>query len=253
MRSRSKRVAATCAVLVTLLGPAFAAQPDAAPEPLSASEITAAVNHVRADPNLGGTRTFKMLRWRDSNQPRRANFGWLSWVAGFFAWINQSARYLVWVTIVFLAAWLAIYLIRAYQQRSGTADPDAFVAPTHVRNLDIRPESLPANIGAAARALWDRGDQRAALSLLYRGLLSRLTHVHRVPIKDSTTEGDCLSLLAGRVSTNTSDYSTHLVHAWQAFVYGGAAAASPAVHALCDGFAQALDRATARPIQESTQ
>ena len=73
---------------------------------------------------------------------------------------------------------------------------DAFVAPTHVRDLDIRPESLPDDIGAAARALWDRGEHRAALALLYRGLLSRLAHVHRLPIRDSSTEGDCLALAA---------------------------------------------------------
>ena len=44
-----------------------------------------------------------------------------------------------------------------------------FVAPSHVRDLDIRPESLPDDVGAAALALWQRGEQRAALALLYRG------------------------------------------------------------------------------------
>ena len=122
--------------------------------------------------------------------------------------------------------------------------------PTHVRNLDIRPESLPPNVGAAAKKLWERGDHRAALSLLYRGLLSRLTHVHRVPILDSSTEGDCLSLLPGRVAPKTGDYATRLVDAWRGFVYGGAEAETPAVHALCDGFSAALDRAAARTVGE---
>ena len=59
----------------------------------------------------------------------------------------------------------------------------------------------PARIAAGRHrrgcaALWDRGDHRAALALLYRGLLSRLVHVHRVPIRDSSTEGDCLALAA---------------------------------------------------------
>ncbi len=48
--------------------------------------------------------------------------------------------------------------------------------PSHVRELDIRPESLPDDIGAAVRALWLAGERRAALSLLYRGTLSRLVH-----------------------------------------------------------------------------
>jgi hypothetical protein len=120
-----------------------------------------------------------------------------------------------------------------------------------VRNLDIRPESLPTNIGAAARALWDRGDHRGALSLLYRGLLSRLTHVHRVPIVDSSTEGDCLILLSGRVPAGTGEYAARLVDAWRTTVYGGIEAATPAVHALCDGFRGALDRAGERPTEGS--
>ena len=110
------------------------------------------------------------------------------------------------------------------------------------------PKACP-NIGAAARALWDRGEHRAALSLLYRGLLSRLTHVHRVPIRDSSTEGDCLSLLAGRVPPKTGEYSSRLVDAWGAFVYGGTETPTPSIHALCDGFSAALDRAVARRIE----
>ena len=174
----------------------------------------------------------------------------MSWIAGFFGWTMQSARYLMWAALMFLAAWLGVYLWRAVRDRQSAAEKaEAFVPPTHVRNLDIRPESLPANIGLAARALWDRGEQRAALSLLYRGLLSRLSHVHRVPIKDSSTEGDCLLLLPGRVSPQASEYSERLMDAWRGFVYGGNGAPATAVHELCDGFAGALDRAVARPIQ----
>ena len=146
-----------------------------------------------------------------------------------------------------LAAWLGVYLTRAIRERQAAPAADQFVPPTHVRDLDIRPESLPANIGAAARKLWDRGDHRAALSLLYRGLLSRLTHVHRMPIQDSSTEGDCLALLAGRVTPKTGDYSARLVGAWQGFVYGGTEAPATEIHALCEEFAAALDRAMARP------
>jgi hypothetical protein len=154
---------------------------------------------------------------------------------------------LIWVTAVVLAAYLGVYLTRAMRGRETTPSDEAFVAPTHVRNLDIRPESLPANIGRAARGLWDRGDHRAALSLLYRGLLSRLTHVHRVPIRDSSTEGDCLSLIEGRVAGDTSAYAAKLVNEWRGFVYGGATTASSTMHGLCDDFAGALDRVPAQP------
>jgi hypothetical protein len=243
VRSRVSRLVFSVAVVVTVMAASPVAQPPSAIAPISRAETAEAIAKVKRDPNLGSERTIGMLRWRTAESPKRATPGWVSWITGLFRWIMQSARYLVWVALALLAGWLGVYLTRTFRHNAGAlAIDEAFVAPTHVRNLDIRPESLPANIGDAARLLWDRGDHRAALSLLYRGLLSRLTHVHRVPIVDSTTEGDCLSLLPGRVSPATGEYASRLVDAWRAFVYGGTSAPPPAVHALCEGFAGALDR-----------
>ena len=218
-------------------------------------EVPKALAEVQRDPNLGGQSTMKMLRWKTSQrQSSVRDLSWLAWIGGLFGFLGQSARYLVWITIALLAGWLVVYLVRAFKERrTDDTAADAFVPPTHVRNLDIRPQSLPSNIGATARALWEKGDHRAALSLLYRGLLSRLSHVHRVPIVDSSTEGDCLALLPGRVPPKTGDYAAQLVDAWRGFVYGGTEAETPTVFALCDGFAAALDRSIARPIEGGRQ
>ena len=254
MRSRRNRqVFGASLVLVLLTTSPAGAQEPRPTTPISQEEITAAVAAVKRDPNLGSERTMKMLRWRQAGQSSKMDLSWLSWIAGFFSWTMESARYLMWAAIVFLVAWLGVHLTRMLRHWRAAPATDAFVLPTHVRDLDIRPESLPANIGTAARALWDRGEHRAALSLLYRGLLSRLTHVHRVPIQSSTTEGDCLSLLPGRVPPKTGEYSTRLVDAWRAFVYGGTDTPAPVIHALCDGFAGALDRAAAAPIEGGTE
>jgi hypothetical protein len=112
-----------------------------------------------------------------------------------------------------------------------------------VQDLDIRPESLPDNIGAAARTLWDSGEHRAALSLLYRGVLSRLVHVHNIPIRDSSTEGDCLRLTATRLREEQRNYVALLIQIWQHAVYGGQQPETASLHTLCDGFAPALDAA----------
>jgi hypothetical protein len=110
-----------------------------------------------------------------------------------------------------------------------------------VRDLDIRPESLPDDVGAAAAALWSSGEHRAALALLYRGLLSRLVHVHGVPIRDSSTEGDCLALATPRVTAMRNSYAARLVRVWQGAVYGTEHPSSEAVLALCGDFARVLD------------
>jgi hypothetical protein len=210
-------------------------------------EIARALERVKADPNLATDRTIKMLRWKRSQDTTESSGppAWLIWFAGLFGWVNQSARVFAWIALVGLAALLGVYIARLLKTRSLLAGPDAFVPPTHVRDLDIRPETLPAEIGAAARALWDRGEHRAALALLYRGMLSRLAHVHRVPIRDSSTEGDCLSMVARHLTPRKREYTVLLVRVWQRFVYGGEDVERSTVYALCHDFGSALDRASA--------
>jgi hypothetical protein len=138
---------------------------------------------------------------------------------------------------------LLVYLVRVARNWSSPIKSGRIDAPSFVRDLDIRPESLPNDIGGAARQLWDSGEHRAALALLYRGLLSRLVHVHRVPIKDSSTEGDCLALASAHLKDEERKvYVASLVRLWQRAVYGGEDVSTESVYALCAGFAGALDQ-----------
>jgi hypothetical protein len=204
--------------------------------------IARALEAVKRDPNLGTSTTITMLRWRDAKAPARRP-AWWSWIRDFFRWVDQSARYMVWAAAAALVGYLLLFLVRLTSEgRDSNAGGLTFVAPSHVRDLDIRPESLPADIGAAARALWDRGERRPALALLYRGLLSRFAHVHQVPVRDSTTEGDCLVLAASHLPAAPAEYAARLVREWQRVVYGREATDTDTIYGLCDGFAQALDR-----------
>jgi hypothetical protein len=230
--------------------PAFAAQPasrprDAAPSP---PEIARALDTVRADPNLSPERTIKTLRWKSKPPAGQTRMpGWLSgilrvfsWIRGLFAWIAESARVLVWCAAALLAGLVAVYVIRIARTRLARAADEMTTVPTHVRDLDIRPQALPDDIGAEARQLWDRGEQRAALALLYRGMLSRLVHVHGVPIRDSSTEGDCLELATARLPPERSEYLSRLVRVWQGYGYGRESVETAAVDRLCDEFTSAL-------------
>ena len=255
-RGKAAAILRPCAIVLLALPAAMSVIPVVASTAstqqaaIDRQAITSALETVRADPQLNAERTVKTLRWRNAReQARTERIGWLAWIAGFFAWLGQSARYLVWVAAAILAVLAARYVletaIRARVEREGD---EPLVAPTHVRDLDIRPASLPPDIGAAARALWDAGQQRAALALLYRGLLSRLAHVHSVPIRDSTTEGDCLALAAEHLATPRQDYVSRLVRMWQHAVYGHEEVSAVAIHDLCDGFATALDRVAAPAV-----
>jgi hypothetical protein len=214
--------------------------------PPTQAEIDHAVEVTRADPNLATEKKARRLVWdSDGKQRERTKSpGWAQWLGDLFSWIAQGSGVLVWVLLAGLAALLVIFIVRLVMQGRMPERNRRFIAPTHVQDLDIRPESLPPDIGAAARALWDAGEQRAALALLYRGMLSRLAHVHEVPIRDSSTEGDCLALAARTLDAARVVYATQLVRTWQRAIYGGLTIDTPQVWDLCAKFAAHLDGPT---------
>jgi hypothetical protein len=163
---------------------------------------------------------------------------WLVALAGF---INDTSRFLLWGAVAVLVALALVGARHVIKLRSFQRRAKAASAVSHVRDLDVRPESLPDDVGAAAWALWQAGRVPEALSLLYRGALSRLIHQHRVPITASATEGECLDLARDRLEAPALRYVTQVVRAWEASTYGGRALSSAMGEALCTGFRERLD------------
>lgn len=241
MLSRLK--ALTLPLLMAAL-PVLADEAPSAQHAPTRAQIKHALEVVKADPNLAPERSVRTLKWVQKSDPvPREAPGSLEWLLQLIGWFAQSARTVIWVALALFAGLLVIFVMRLIRERSPSLAPGRKIIPTHVQDLDIRPESLPDDIGATARTLWDSGDHRAALSLLYRGLLSRLVHVHNVPIRDSSTEGDTLQLTASRLRDDQRDYVTRLIRIWQHAVYGGQQPEAESLHVLCDEFAPALDTA----------
>jgi hypothetical protein len=214
-------------------------------------DVRKALDKVANDPNLAPERTVNMLRFKESEPVTDEPWWWrwvndaARWLRGLFGWLAESGRLVVWVLGTALAALLALYIVRLVRTRGLPRVPKRVAAPSHVRDLDIRPESLPDDVGAAALSLWQSGEQRAALALLYRGLLSRLVHTHSVPIRASSTEGECRALAEQRLAERSAAYAARLIEIWGAAVYGGLEPTDGAVGALCGEFTAALDRDSA--------
>lgn len=105
--------------------------------------------------------------------------------------------------------------------------------PRIVMGMDIAAESLPDDIVGAARAAWHAGHIREALSLLYRGSLSRLVEQHRLPIRDSDTEEDCLLHVARHDRSTAAAYFEELTWAWIRTAYAGRPADAGEFEKLC--------------------
>ncbi len=251
MRLQSKRAGSAPQAAVTLLA-CLVFAPSAFPVGQSPptlrpteAEVSAAVRALREDPNLVSTRKMHVLHWVGKSEARPTGElpGWLQWISDLFAWLAEGGRMLVWIACLVVVGVLAIFLLRLLSNRGRRRPAATVIGPTHVRDLDIRPESLPDDIGAAARRSWDQGERRAALALLYRGSLSRLTHVHGVPIRHSTTEGECVQLANQHLNARGTTYISQLVRVWQRAVYRGEEPLTQVMVGLCDEFEPALEPA----------
>jgi hypothetical protein len=245
-----RRQAFCCASLAALLvsaallaGPAHAA--DAASSP-TREQVSREVESLRQDPNLSGKHKEKTLRLKEQRNDKKkdtSKAGTWTWLRDFAGWMTEAGRVAVWVVAAVLLALVLVGLRHWIRVRAGAVKGSAGgPLPSHVRDLDIRPESLPDRIGEAAAALWQKGEHRAALSLLYRGALSRLVHQHQVPIRAASTEGECLALAARRLAPERSAYFGQLVQAWQLAVYGARLPDDERVITLCREFDQHLRR-----------
>jgi hypothetical protein len=234
------------AVLALAATTPLTAQEDIERTPIVQANLDTALETLEADPNLATTRQMRTLKWIGAEEDKPKKAGWVKWLGELFGWFAEISQVFVWLLIGLLIALLVLYLVRFTKTFGARMRPSEPLAPTHVGELDIRPESLPDDVGAAAWNLWRQGEHRNALSLLYRGLLSRLAHVHRVPIRDSSTEGDCLSLAERHLPSERARYVAGLIRIWQRAVYGGADPIESDVQRLCEEFESAL---RAPPVQ----
>jgi Domain of unknown function (DUF4129) len=221
-----------------------------AAEPPSAHQVRDATEAVYNDPDLHGLKADRELRLKNQEQPKENTASAdVRWLRDLVRWFSEAGRWLVWLGMAALVALLIVYLWRWIAVRGNTAGGRALTLPSHVRDLDIRPESLPDDLPGAVRALWQRGESRAALSLLYRGALSRLVHEHAVPVRSSSTEGECATLASRHLDAERGAFVARLIGLWQLAVYGARLPDGNAVLAVCDEFNVRLPRRVqARPV-----
>ena len=231
-----------------LLATALLAAPSmaAAAEPAAptSQQVRDATEAVFNDPDLHGLKADRVLRFRnrerDAVEPDAGPD--LRWLRELMRWIADAGRGLVWLGMAALAALLIVSLRRWLAVRGEAAAGRALALPSHVRDLDIRPESLPDDLPAAVRSLWQRGEHRSALSLLNRGALSRLVHEHELPVRASSTEGECSALAARHLDAGRAAFVARLVGLWQLAVYGAHLPEGSAVLAVCEQFDAQLPR-----------
>jgi hypothetical protein len=167
------------------------------------------------------------------------------WVAAILAGLFKVA--LIGGAIA-LVAWLLWRYGAPLRFNMGAASGPRLA--TEIGGLDIREESLPADVASAVRALWQQGQQRAALALLYRATLSRLVSRQSLKLHHGATEGECLAQArsanaAGTLDGNSLALADQATTLWLNAAYGARWPAAETVAALCTRWQAHFDREAA--------
>ncbi|TWI60916.1 hypothetical protein IP91_04880 [Pseudoduganella lurida] len=208
------------------------------------------IDGLYAEPDLRGyrcTETWQRKRGFDTKPPPSAADlqPYALWLAAL-AW---GLKYALIATAVLAAAWL---LYRYRDQLPGLPKRAARLQATEVGGLDIRPASLPDDVPATVRQLWQAGQQRAALALLYRATLSRLASDDGLHLYPGATEGDCLRLArqaraAGRLGEARLAVAADVTTLWLQGAYGGRWPDDVRIGTVCDAWQARF----AAPVRES--
>ena len=228
--------AAAAAAATTCTGPTLVLPtrtPAAGPSQTQARKL---VDQVYAHPDLRGFECVQVWQFKeDKNKKKKKdkkkddlderNLPQLNFLASLFK-------------IVFIAlaiAGVAFLLYRYRDHFPAFRRAPAALRATEVGGLDIRAESLPPEVTDEVRALWQRGERRLALALLYRATLSRLVSDDALMLRQGYTEGDCL-----RAATETTALAEARLHVlrgattlWLNGAYGDRWPDSATVHARC--------------------
>ena len=202
-----------------------------------AGDVDPAVESVYENPLLDTERTVETWQRLDTPEPEIDDsvsdstlFGWLHQLSRA---VSVFIEFGLWIFIGFLLflvfalrdRWLP-YMGFGHSQRRNT--PRVFIG-----GEEVTAASLPDDISGAALRLWQTGDKRAALSLLYRGSVFAAVTQHGVRLPPSATEGDCLDAVVRHATDTQSEFFQRIVRAWVTCAYGFRAPPDQVVLPLC--------------------
>jgi hypothetical protein len=247
---------AVCLLLPNLPS-AWAGEPDSSPDaprllnqPLTSQASHDSIKALLEQPPFKNKESVTRYRFgedpatSDKKQPTTATPQWLKTLLG---WLNGQhlntlanvIEVLLWGIVIAVLAWL-VWRYREFLQafvsrRPRLPDKPKPTPPQQAFGLDLNPETLPEDIAASAENLWHT-QPRAALSLLYRGLLSHLLNDFALTLKPADTENQVLAHVEQLQRPELVAFSRSLTAHWQNMAYGHRAPPAHLRQELCDGW-----------------
>lgn len=146
---------------------------------------------------------------------------------GFLAsLLANGTEILLWMLVIGLVCfvvyryrhWLASFNLPEMEKAEKKDTPETLFG------MDVRPQSLPLDVSEQALKMWQEGQYRNALALLYRASLVDLFK-RGLDVDEGATEQECLKAsLANQAKLNIPDgpmqYFSTLTHHWRRLAYG---------------------------------
>lgn len=247
---------AVCLVLPSV-PPTWAAEPDDSPQaprllnqPLTSQASRDSIKALLEQPPFKNKESVTRYRFGDDPaKPATAQKPgdapqWLktllSWLDGqHFNVLAKIIEVLLWGAVITAFGWL-IWRYREYLQAFVSRRPRLPAKPKRelpqqAFGLDLNRDTLPDDIAASAEHLW-QSQPRAALGLLYRGLLSHLLHDFALTLKPADTELQVLAHVEQLQRPELLAFSRSLTTHWQNMAYGHRVPAAQLQQELCDGW-----------------
>jgi len=206
----------------------------------STEESSVVIEKVLDHDDFGGEKTERYLRYvgkereREPRPDEKSASRIAGWVEGFL-WILSITVGVVFLFHILRNAGPLKDMLRNFGFRRQKDEPVVMF------NLDISPDSLPKNLASTAMQLARDGQHRAALSLLYRGSLSRLVHERGMTITASATEQQCLDKVLREQSEPLAPYFSTLTNHWLRSAYARQQVDSESIQRLCDEWPAVFD------------
>ncbi|MBT9569482.1 MAG: DUF4129 domain-containing protein [Thiobacillus sp.] len=203
---------------------------------LARAPLKARIAEILEQPDLR-TKESK-LQWkyvgkRSDQSDKTPDWAWLKSLRDWMPGVALFLEGLLWVVVALAVIWLVVNRKRWLGLLGYRGASEPIVPAKTLFGLDIQPQSLPDEVATEAWRLWQSGQPRAALSLLYRGALADwVTHRH-IEVGVHATEGECLRLCRAVASPETGHYFSQLTRAWQHTAYAGRHPSADDMQQLC--------------------
>jgi hypothetical protein len=157
--------------------------------------------------------------------------------------ISKLIEVVLWIVVVLAIGFLLVKYRKPLAKfvREVGVKKSPTELPSEMFGLDIRQESLPKSIVQSAKKMWESGEQRQALALLFRASLSHLLYETECSFQAGDTELDCYQKVAGLQEENLTKFMHVLTNAWLKLAYAHQAPSNEGFALICQQWEGVFD------------